>query len=78
VAYGLDDGGELDRARLVRAVVDGVAVVNTYVPQGREITSPHFAYKLEWFTRLRRLFERHYAPTQPLLWMGDLNVAPGH
>lgn len=76
VAYGIDDDGEPDRARLVRAVVDGVVVVNTYVPQGREIISPHFAYKLEWFARLHRLFERHYTPTQPLLWMGDLNVAP--
>ena len=76
VVFGLDDGGEPDRARLVRAVVDGVTVVNTYVPQGREITSPHFEYKLEWLGRVRRLFESHYTPEQPLLWMGDLNVAP--
>ncbi|MGD2179258.1 MAG: exodeoxyribonuclease III, partial [Anaerolineae bacterium] len=38
--------------------------------------SEHFQYKLEWFARLRALFERRYAPDEPLLWMGDFNVAP--
>jgi exodeoxyribonuclease-3 len=75
-ASGLDDGGELDAARLIRAVVGGVSVVNTYVPQGRDPESEHFQYKLRWFERLRAFFERHYSPQQPLLWMGDFNVAP--
>lgn len=76
VAYGLDDGGTPDEARLIRAVVRGIPLVNTYVPQGRSVDSPHYQYKLEWFRRLRDLFERHYSPQEPLLWLGDLNVAP--
>ena len=75
VSFGLDDGGEPDEARLVRAVVRGIPVVNTYAPQGREVESEHFQYKLEWFSRVRRFFESHYDPAGPLLWMGDLNVA---
>jgi exodeoxyribonuclease-3 len=73
VAFGLD--GE-DEARLIRAVIGGIPVVNTYVPQGRSPDSPHFQYKLEWLARLRALFERDYSPDEPLLWMGDFNVAP--
>lgn len=76
VAIGFDDGGEPDEPRLIRAVFAGIPVVNTYVPQGRSVSSEHFAYKLEWFDRLRDLFERHYDPDEPLLWMGDFNVAP--
>jgi exodeoxyribonuclease-3 len=76
VAIGFDDGGEPDGPRLIRAVIAGIPVVNTYVPQGRSVSSEHFAYKLAWFDRLRDLFERHYAPDEPLLWMGDFNVAP--
>lgn len=76
VAFGFDDGGEPDEARLIRAVFQGVPVVNTYIPQGRSPDSPHFQYKLEWFARLRALFERHYSPQEPLLWIGDFNVAP--
>lgn len=83
VAYGFDDGpsagsgqGEPEGPRLIRAVVEGIPVVNTYVPQGRSPDSEHFQYKLAWLGRLRALFERHYAPDEPLLWMGDFNVAP--
>ena len=76
VACGLDDGGEPDEARLIRARVGGIPVVNTYVPQGRDPDSEHFQYKLAWLGRLRAFFERHYSPLEPLLWMGDLNVAP--
>jgi exodeoxyribonuclease-3 len=51
-------------------------VVNTYVPQGREIEHAMYQYKLQWFDRLRRYFERHYSPKGNVVWTGDLNVAP--
>ena len=76
VAFGLDDGGKPDQPRLIRGVIKGVPVVNTYVPQGRSLDSAHYKYKLDWFGRLRAFFDRHYSPQEPLLWMGDLNVAP--
>ncbi len=76
VSFGLDDGEEPDEARLIRATCDGVPVVNTYVPQGRSIDSEHFRYKLRWLGRMRGYFERHFPPEEPLIWCGDLNVAP--
>jgi len=76
VHFGFDDGGQADEPRLIRAEIAGLPVVNTYVPQGRSPDSDHFQYKLEWLARLRGLFERHYRPDEPLLWMGDFNVAP--
>ena len=76
VGRGLDDGEEAEPARLLRARVRGVNVVNTYVPQGRELGTEHFAYKLRWLARLRKFFEKHYTPGQRLLWCGDMNVAP--
>ncbi|HOT49267.1 MAG TPA: exodeoxyribonuclease III [Syntrophales bacterium] len=75
VALGLDDGGPADEDRLIRAVFSGITVVNTYVPQGADRESPKFAYKLEWFRRLRTFFARHYKPDQMILWCGDINVA---
>ena len=75
VAFGIDDGEKPDEARLIRAVIGGVSVVNTYVPQGRDTESEHYQYKLRWFERLRAFFKHHYAPDQLLVWMGDLNVA---
>ncbi|HEY5621236.1 MAG TPA: exodeoxyribonuclease III, partial [Pontiella sp.] len=75
VRFGFDDGGPADETRLVRAVVDGVAVVNTYVPQGRAIDHVMYKYKLGWYARLKKLFEAEYSPEQPLAWIGDINIA---
>jgi len=76
VAFGLADGDEPDEPRLLRARVGGIAIVNTYVPQGRQVDSPHFDYKLRWFERMHAFFERFYSPDESLIWVGDLNVAP--
>lgn len=59
----------------MRARVGGVTLVNSYVPQGRELTHAMYRYKREWFRRLRRYFDRHVRPDELLLWCGDLNVA---
>lgn len=75
VRYGLDDGAPPDEARLIRAVVRGIPVVNTYVPQGQSVESEQFQYKLQWLARLRDWFDRHFSPHEPLLWIGDFNVA---
>ena len=34
VFYGLDDGGEPDEARIMRVMLKGIPIVNTYVPNG--------------------------------------------
>ena len=75
VDAGLDDGAEPDKARLIRAVVAGIPLVNCYVPQGRSADSEHFQYKLDWLRRMRAFFERHYRADEPLIWLGDFNVA---
>jgi exodeoxyribonuclease-3 len=76
VNSGLDDGDPPDKDRLIRCVFSGIHIINTYVPQGRERESPHFTYKLEWFRRLRDFLDKLYSPDEPLIWCGDLNVAP--
>ncbi len=76
VFYGFDDGKDPDDARLLRVVVRGIPIVNTYIPQGFAIDSPKYQYKLGWFTRLRAYFDRHLSPNKPALWCGDINVAP--
>ena len=75
VRCGLDDGGPADEPRLIQARFGRVTVVNTYVPQGREIDHEMFQYKLQWFRRLRAYFDRHFTARDLLLWTGDLNVA---
>lgn len=74
VLFGLDEPPH-DEPRLLHAKVGPVHIVNTYVPQGRDIDHEMYKYKLEWFARLHRYFDRHFKTTDLLVWAGDLNVA---
>jgi exodeoxyribonuclease-3 len=76
VIHGLHEGPDNEDFRIIQTVVSGVAIINSYVPQGHSITSEKFAFKLEWFRRLREYFETALDPTKPGIWLGDLNVAP--
>ena len=69
--------GEPDRAcRILACDVAGVRVYNLYAPNGTELGSEAFAYKLAWFRRLRAELDQRARPTDPVLLAGDFNVAP--
>ncbi|RLA82963.1 MAG: exodeoxyribonuclease III [Deltaproteobacteria bacterium] len=76
VSFGLDGEEVLDEDRLICCMVSGIWIVNTYVPQGQSPDSPMFAYKLKWYDKLLDFFRRRFSPEDPLIWCGDLNVAP--
>ncbi len=76
VRFGLEDDGPLDETRLAAASFGKIHVINTYVPQGRDVEDPMFAYKLEWLARLRKYFERRFTPRSLVIWAGDFNIAP--
>ena len=76
VEVGLQDGVDDSQARLIGARVDGIRILSAYVPNGGEVGSDKFAYKLAWMQRLRAYLAAHASPAEPLLLCGDLNVAP--
>ncbi|HNS19412.1 MAG TPA: exodeoxyribonuclease III [Sedimentisphaerales bacterium] len=75
VEFGLPDEPK-DEPRIVTAAIRGITIVNTYVPQGYLATSERFQYKLDWLKRLLAYFRERFRPNEPVLWVGDLNVAP--
>ena len=75
-SFGLDDIGEADEARLIRADFGDITIINTYVPQGREVGTDYFQYKLNWLRGMRNYLEKHFTKEQKVIWLGDLNVAP--
>jgi exodeoxyribonuclease-3 len=64
------------QARFVEATVSGVRVLCAYAPNGGEVHSDKWAYKLAWFERLLGHLARTHDPSEPLVLCGDLNVAP--
>lgn len=62
--------------RYLAASVGGVRLICVYVPNGQTLGSDAFFYKLEWLARLQRHLVARYRADQPLLVMGDFNIAP--
>lgn len=74
---GIETGvgsGEDEQARLISVEIEGIRVMSAYVPNGSEVGSEKYAYKLEWLRELRETLE-FYEDDEPLILCGDLNVA---
>ncbi len=69
-------GGDDGQARLIAAEIAGLKFVNLYCPQGQSVDSPKFPYKLNFYKTLRAYISERYTPSDPLVVLGDLNVAP--
>jgi exodeoxyribonuclease III len=78
VGFGAVVAGEEDldeQKRVITGVADGVRVINLYVPNGSEIGSEKYLYKLRWLGVLRTYLETLLAQHSKLLVCGDFNVA---
>jgi len=65
-------------ARALGATCGGVRVWSLYVPNGREVGDPHYAYKLDWLGRLRDAAAGWLAADAEaqVALVGDWNIAP--
>jgi exodeoxyribonuclease-3 len=70
-----DDAPEAPK-RLIAATIGGVRIVNTYIPNGTELWSDKFTFKLDWLQRLRRMFDDDCPVGSDVVLCGDFNVAP--
>ncbi|MFE4667855.1 exodeoxyribonuclease III [Streptomyces sp. NPDC056716] len=62
--------------RAISATCGPVRVWSVYVPNGREVGHPHYAYKLQWFEALRAAVTQDAHGSRPFAVLGDYNVAP--
>lgn len=65
-------------ARALGATCGGVQVWSLYIPNGRTLTDPHYAYKLDWLAALRDTAHSWVTddPTAKIALTGDWNIAP--
>lgn len=76
VRTGFGDPVMPEDCRIIAAEFGGVAVVNTYVPNGSSVGSEKFAYKLQWLARFKNYLCERFKPSGQVLWLGDINIAP--
>lgn len=62
--------------RLLASTVKGVRVINVYVPNGSEVGSDKYAYKLDWLKRLTRFVKQQLLNYEKVVILGDFNIAP--
>ncbi|MDD9911895.1 MAG: exodeoxyribonuclease III [Alphaproteobacteria bacterium] len=65
-----------NQARVISGDLNGVHVVNIYVPQGENAESPKFDFKRNFYAALQAELENTKDPKQPLVLLGDFNIAP--
>ena len=65
-----------DQKRVISALIDGVRVLNLYVPNGSSLKSEKYAYKLRWLACLRRYLAAQEQEGDPLCMVGDFNIGP--
>ena len=69
-----DDGDT--HARFLEVTIQGLRIVNIYLPNGNPVGTDKFEYKLGWMDRLGRKMSSWLANDVPVLIGGDFNVIP--
>jgi len=62
--------------RLLMTEIAGVKVINVYIPNGSEVGSEKYFYKLDWLSKLRAYLDSSLTPSDPVVLCGDFNIAP--
>jgi exodeoxyribonuclease-3 len=64
-----------EQKRVISALIDGVRILNLYVPNGSSLRSEKYSYKLDWLACLQRYLTAQEAEGDPLVMVGDFNIA---
>jgi len=62
--------------RILAATYGDVRVINLYVPNGSEVDSEKYAYKLDWLGKIQAFVGDELARHSRLVVLGDFNIAP--
>ena len=69
---GLDD----PQRRVLATTIEDIRVIDLYVPNGSEVGSDKYRYKLGWLASLRDFLQAEMREHENLVVLGDFNIAP--
>jgi len=64
-----------EQKRIITGVIDGIRIVNLYVPNGASVGSEKYEYKLRWLKMLREYLQVLLQQSANLCVCGDFNIA---
>ena len=65
-----------EQKRVIAATLGDTRVISAYMPNGQEVGSDKYAYKLDWLAKLAAFLETERAAHPELVVLGDFNIAP--
>jgi len=74
--YGSIPNFNDDAKRVLGAKIEGVHVLNCYVPNGQSVGSDKYDYKLDWLAHLTAHVKTLTDANESLVILGDYNIAP--
>lgn len=75
VIFGMPDDPKDSECRVLGCITGDLMVLDLYVPNGQEVGSEKYRYKLDWLRRLREFVHSRYSTTEKVALVGDFNVA---
>ncbi len=69
-------GADGAQKRLLAATIGKLRVINVYVPNGEEVGSEKYSYKLSWLAALEKFLAKELKTHPKLALLGDYNIAP--
>jgi exodeoxyribonuclease-3 len=76
ISTALPGDGDDTHARFLETTIEGIRMVNIYLPNGNPVGTEKFAYKLAWMERLGKEMSGWLEKEAPVLIGGDFNVIP--
>ena len=67
------DEGETER-RVIGCIVKDFMILNLYVPNGQDLGTEKYKFKLNWLQRLRSLLDEKYDTSEKVVVTGDFNI----
>lgn len=76
VKYRFSGDDDTSPKRYLEASFGDVHVINVYIPNGSEVGSEKYLFKLNWISTLVDELEKDHKEEQKIVICGDFNVAP--
>lgn len=75
VHFGFGEDSWDKESRIISAKFENISIINIYAPHGDLPGTEKFEYKQSWYTKLFEHLSVNYVFTDPLVIVGDFNVA---
>ena len=66
----------IEQKRLISTVINGLRIINVYVPNGSSLESEKFIYKIKWLKQLSLFLDIQEKKGELICLLGDFNIAP--